>query len=131
MNAYELKYTVDGQQFASFYASNLIQGARIHAVKHLLKSYLTYPKKDIEKILSKPNTKQYEELLPSLVCGEPSIRTAEDLIVAALDILNSEYDLPDDYVDTMVSEARIEPFVEDEKVKVPFPFEVDLYNGTM
>lgn len=131
MNPYEFKYKVDGQQFANFYASKLIQEERIHAVKHLLKSYLTYPKKDIKKFLSQPNTKQYEELLPFLVCGEPSIKTAEDLIVAALDILNSNYDLPEDYVDTMISIAKIEPFAEGEKVIVPFPFEVEIYDGKM
>lgn len=131
MNPYEFKYKVDGQQFASFYASNLIQEARIHAAKHLLKSYLTYSKKDIKKFLSQPNTKEYEELLPFLVCGNPDIKTAEDLIVTALDILDSEYDLPEDYVDTMVSVAKIEPFAEGEKVIVPFPLEVELYDGTM
>lgn len=131
MNPYEFKYKVDGQQFASFYASNLVKEERIHAAKQLLNSYLTYSKKDIKKFLSQPNTKQYEELLPLLVQGEPSIETAEDLIVAALDVLNSEYDLPEDYVDTMVTIAKIEPFAEGEKVIVPFPLEVELYDGTM
>ena len=107
MNICDFKGKINGKELSKWYASKLYSEAQIKAAKQLLNFYLEHTEKEINKILSNPNSEEYCEVIPDIVSGEPELINARSLIEVALWVLKGEYDLPDAYVEGELSVAEI------------------------
>ena len=107
MNICDFKGKINGEKLSKWYASKLYDEAQIRAAEQLLSFYLEYTEKEINEILSNPNSEEYRKVVPYIVFGEPDLINARNLIEAALWVLRGEYDLPDAYVEGELSVAEI------------------------
>ena len=107
MNICDFKGKINGKELSKWYASKLYDEAQIDAAEQLLSFYLEYTEEEINKILSDPNSEEYNRIIPYIVSGEPDLINARNLIEVALWVLRGEYDLPDPYIEGELSVAEI------------------------
>lgn len=114
-NAYEINLKINDETFSHYYMSNLIRDYRIFQVQKALDLYLS--NKPLEMI--KQLIIDDDEEIP--YCFD-EINKREDLLEYARDMMNGEYDFPDDYIDTELIDGTIITHMEDtEQNDILFP----------
>ena len=113
---YDVKLKIGKETFSGYVADNLIRDCQMYQVKKALWLYLnTKNQKELDKMLADNSIEK-----PVYFEDDPDMpETRYGLIQYAYDMLNGEYDFPEDYLDTELSVIPVTDFGPDDE---PFRF---------